>query len=101
MENNNNKPLNVSEQQAIRMEKLPKYLEKGVDPFGHKFDVKDKICDLINKYKDYGKEQLHEMNVQATIAGRIMNKRDMELLLNLNMNTMEMIHSMVSYDKNI
>ena len=77
MENNNNKPLSVSEQQAIRMEKLPKYLEKGVDPFGHKFDVKDKICDLINKYKDYGKEQLHEMNVQATIAGRIMSKRDM------------------------
>lgn len=73
MENN----LSINEQQAIRTEKLEKYIEKGVRPFGQKFVVKDKICDLIRQYKEFEKEQLHEMQITAVVAGRIMTKRDM------------------------
>ena len=81
MENNNNNNqqpvLSVQEQTKIRMEKIDKLKEKGVQPFGFRFDVKDKICDIKEKYLQYEKEQLEEMNVKATVAGRIITKRDM------------------------
>ena len=79
MENkNNNQPvLTVQEQTKVRIEKLEKLKEKGVAPFGQKFDVKDKIFDLKNKYGNVSKEELEENKVYATIAGRIITKRDM------------------------
>ena len=79
MENkNNNQPvLTVQEQTKVRIEKLDKLKEKGVAPFGQKFDVKDKIADLKAKYADKSKEELEETVVMATVAGRIITKRDM------------------------
>ena len=79
MENkNNNQPvLTVQEQTKVRIEKLEKLKEKGVAPFGQKFDVKDKIADLKAKYADKSKEELEENVVMATVAGRIITKRDM------------------------
>ena len=79
MENkNNNQPvLTVQEQTKVRIEKLDKLKEKGVAPFGQKFDVKDKIADLKAKYADKSKEELEENVVMATVAGRIITKRDM------------------------
>ena len=79
MENKNNSQpvLTVQEQTKVRIEKLEKLKEKGVAPFGQKFDVKDKIFDLKNKYGNVSKEELEENKVYATIAGRIITKRDM------------------------
>ena len=79
MENkNNNQPvLTVQEQTKVRIEKLEKLKEKGIAPFGQKFDVKDKIFDLKEKYGNVSKEELEENKVFATIAGRIITKRDM------------------------
>ena len=79
MQNKNyNQPeLTVQEQTKVRIEKLDKLKEKGVEPFGSRFDVKDKICDLKAKYADKTKEELEEANVKATLAGRIITKRDM------------------------
>ena len=79
MQNKNyNQPeLTVQEQTKVRIEKLEKLKEKGVAPFGQKFDVKDKIFDLKNKYGNVSKEELEENKVYATIAGRIITKRDM------------------------
>ena len=79
MENkNNNQPvLTVQEQTKVRIEKLDKLKEKGVAPFGQKFDVKDKIADLKAKYAEKSKEELEENVVMATVAGRIITKRDM------------------------
>ena len=79
MENkNNNQPvLTVQEQTKVRIEKLDKLKEQGVAPFGQKFDVKDKIADLKAKYADKSKEELEENVVMATVAGRIITKRDM------------------------
>ena len=76
--NNNNQPvLTLQEQTRIRMEKLDKLKEKGVEPYGAKFDVKDKICDIKATYGDKAKEELEEKVIMATIAGRIITKRDM------------------------
>ena len=77
MEHNNQPVLTVQEQTKVRIEKLEKLKEKGVAPFGQKFDVKDKIFDLKNKYGNVSKEELEENKVYATIAGRIITKRDM------------------------
>ena len=75
---NNNQPvLTVQEQTKVRMEKIDKLLEKGVAPFGARFDVKDKICDIKENYSCKSKEELEENQVFATIAGRIITKRDM------------------------
>ena len=75
---NNNQPvLTLQEQTRIRIEKIDKLKEKGVAPFGAKFDVKDKICDIKANYLDIEKEELEAKNVKATIAGRIITKRDM------------------------
>ena len=54
MENkNNNQPvLSLQEQTKIRMEKIDKLKEKGVEPFGKRFEVKDKICDIKKNYTD-------------------------------------------------
>ena len=75
---NNNQPvLTLQEQTRIRIEKIDKLKEKGVAPFGAKFDVKDRICDIKANYLDIEKEELEAKNVKATIAGRIITKRDM------------------------
>lgn len=75
--NNNQPELSVQEQTRVRIEKLDKLKEKGVAPFGQKFDVKDKICDIKANYENKSKEELEENVVYATIAGRIITKRDM------------------------
>ena len=76
--NNNNQPvLTLQEQTRIRIEKIDKLKEKGVAPFGARFEVKDKICDIKANYTDVSKEELDEKNIQATVAGRIITKRDM------------------------
>ena len=75
--NNNQHVLTLQEQTRIRIEKIDKLKEKGVAPFGAKFDVKDRICDIKANYLDIEKEELEAKNVKATIAGRIITKRDM------------------------
>lgn len=79
MENkNNNQPvLSLQEQTKIRMEKIDKLKEKGVEPFGKRFEVKDKICDIKKNYSDKTKEELEEHVTFATVSGRIITKRDM------------------------
>ena len=68
---------NLSEQEIVRRNKLEKYKELGIDPFGQAFDVKNKSTEIKEKYKEYTHEQLEEMNVNVTVAGRIMFIRKM------------------------
>ena len=39
--------LNLSEQEIIRRNKLEKYKELGLDPFGQAFDQKNKSAEII------------------------------------------------------
>ncbi len=65
----------LTEQEIVRREKLEYLKEKGINPFGQRFDVKDYSNELKEKYKDQTKEELIEMNIPAVVAGRIMTKR--------------------------
>ena len=85
-----------SEQELVRIAKLEKYKELGIDPFGsrydatnHSADVKDLANKEIEKFKaehqglseEELKEQLHqyieEQNMTVSVAGRIMFIRKM------------------------
>lgn len=67
----------LNDQDIARLEKLPKYRELGVDPFGKAYKIShhsDEIRKLCNKKSS---AQLEKMNLVVTIAGRIMAIRRM------------------------
>ncbi len=85
-----------SEQELVRIAKLEKYRELGIDPFGSKYDVTHHSTDVknlankeIEKFKaehqglteEELKEQLHQYieqkNITVSVAGRIMFIRKM------------------------
>lgn len=73
----------LSEQEIIRRDKLAKYKELGIDPFGQKFDVTGHSVDIKNEYKDMSHEELEEKTVDVAVAGRIMFIRKWVRLLSL------------------
>ena len=68
---------NLTEQELVRREKLAGLKAKGVDPFGDAFTLTHHSQQIVELYGDKTKEELTELNVSVTIAGRIMTKRDM------------------------
>lgn len=66
-----------SEQELVRIAKLEKYRELGIDPFGQAYNVTCKSQGIKNKYKQYTHEELEAMNVEVSVAGRIMFIRKM------------------------
>ena len=64
-----------SEQELIRREKAKELEEKGIDPFGHRFDVTSDSKQIKENYADATVEELEEKAVAVVIAGRIMTKR--------------------------
>jgi lysyl-tRNA synthetase, class II len=59
----------------VRREKLAALTEKGLDPFGTKFNRTHSAVDLISEYGETEKEELDSQEVEVTLAGRIMTKR--------------------------
>ncbi|WP_137792144.1 lysine--tRNA ligase [Bacillus sp. E(2018)] len=59
----------------VRREKLAALTEKGVDPFGTKFDRTHTAADLVSEYGEKEKEELDNEEISVTLAGRIMTKR--------------------------
>ncbi|MBH0171831.1 MAG: lysine--tRNA ligase [Bacillota bacterium] len=59
----------------VRREKLTALTEKGVDPFGTKFDRTHTAADLVAEYGEKEKEELDNEEISVTLAGRIMTKR--------------------------
>ncbi len=66
-----------SEQELVRREKLEKIKSLGIDPFGHKYEVSDFSLDIKNKYQGLSHEELDNLNVLVSVAGRIMFIRKM------------------------
>ena len=66
---------NLTEQEKVRREKMEALREKGIDPFGHRFVRTTNIKEIKDKYLDKEKEELDNLNLKASIAGRIMSKR--------------------------
>ncbi|MFY4777258.1 lysine--tRNA ligase [Metabacillus sp. RGM 3146] len=65
----------LNDQLQVRREKLHTLREKGLDPFGKRFETTDKTADLLKKYDSLTKEELDENKNTVKIAGRIMTKR--------------------------
>lgn len=65
----------LSEQEMVRRNKMRDLKEKGIDPFGSRFERTDTSKTVKEKYLDKTKEELEEMHIPVKIAGRIMTKR--------------------------
>ena len=64
-----------TEQELVRREKLDFLREKGIDPFGKKYDVNTTTKDLKEEFESSTTEELDELKKEVSIAGRIMTKR--------------------------
>lgn len=67
----------LTEQEIIRRQKMEELREKGIDPFGHRFDRTHLTSEIVATYGEKDKDELTELNDQAVIAGRVMTKRVM------------------------
>lgn len=77
MENKNTRPADdLTDQEQHRREKLPLYREKGIDPFGHKFDVDSTAAGLKKDFEALAPEEVKEES-KVAIAGRIVLLRKM------------------------
>ncbi|MGL5979089.1 MAG: lysine--tRNA ligase [Erysipelotrichaceae bacterium] len=68
--------MNLSEQEIVRREKMQELAERGIAPFGERYDRTHKSGQIFAAYDQFSKEELVEKNVTVKIAGRIMTKRD-------------------------
>ncbi|MEG0736631.1 MAG: lysine--tRNA ligase, partial [Longicatena sp.] len=69
--------LNLTDQQQVRREKLAFLEEKGIAPFGYRYDRTHKSGEIKETYEAFTKEELEEKNITVKVAGRIMTKRMM------------------------
>ena len=67
----------LTDQEKARRDKLPRYEELGVAPFGHRFVRNAMIADIKEKYKDKTEEELQGITDEFIIAGRIRLLRKM------------------------
>ena len=70
-----------SEQELVRREKMQELIDKGIDPFGQRFDVTAYSKGIKEQYGEKTHEELEEMAVEVSVAGRIMTKRRKGCLL--------------------
>lgn len=60
---------------AVRRDKLRYWRDKGVDPFGGRFEVTHHAADISRTAASLSKEELAERHIQVRMAGRLMTKR--------------------------
>ncbi|MBS4193395.1 lysine--tRNA ligase [Bacillus sp. FJAT-49705] len=65
----------LNDQIIVRREKMNSLREKGLDPFGKRFERSHQSKELIEQYGELEKEDLEQKSVSVTVAGRIMTKR--------------------------
>jgi lysyl-tRNA synthetase class 2 len=70
-----NDELKLSEQELVRRKKMQDLKDKGVDPFGKRFERTSNSKEIKDAYSKKTKEELDEINKEVVIAGRIMTKR--------------------------
>lgn len=75
MVNDNEHIEDLNDQMLVRREKMNELREKGMDPFGGRFERTHFSTDLIVQYDELSKEELAEKEISATVVGRLMAKR--------------------------
>lgn len=64
-----------NDQMQVRIDKLNQLREQGIDPFGKKYERTHQASEILAQYKEYSKEELEEIALEVSIAGRLMTKR--------------------------
>ncbi|MBM4765285.1 lysine--tRNA ligase [Bacillus sp. B15-48] len=65
----------LNDQFLVRREKMNALREKGLDPFGKRFERTHHTGQIVREFENLDKEELDAINVSVKIAGRIMTKR--------------------------
>jgi Lysyl-tRNA synthetase (class II) len=65
----------LNDQMLVRREKMNELREKGIDPFGSRYEPTHFSADLVKEYDKFSKEELQEKEIPAKISGRLMAKR--------------------------
>ena len=65
----------LNDQMLVRRQKMEQLREEGIDPFGQRFDRTHNSAELHELFEPRTKEELSEMELTASIAGRIVTKR--------------------------
>lgn len=65
----------LNDQLKVRREKMVALREKGIDPFGKRYERTHQTEQLVNEFGELEKESIEEKDVNVTIAGRMMTKR--------------------------
>lgn len=68
-------PINLTDQEIVRRNKVKELEELGVCPFGHRYDVTTHSDEIFRAFGDKSKEELADLNINIRIAGRIVLKR--------------------------
>lgn len=67
--------LNLTEQEIVRRKKMKDLLDKGIDPFGSRYERNSNTKDIKERFSNKTREELEEIKEVVKIAGRIMTKR--------------------------
>ncbi|WP_159649947.1 lysine--tRNA ligase [Erysipelothrix aquatica] len=65
----------LTEQELVRREKMEALREKGIDPYASGFKPKERSKEILDAYDLKSKEELAELAVITSVAGRVMTKR--------------------------
>ncbi len=65
----------VTDQLVVRREKLNDLKERGIDPFGSRYERTHYSSELHETYDGKTKEELQEEEITVKVAGRLMTKR--------------------------
>lgn len=61
----------LNDQEIVRREKLAKYIELGIDPFGHAYKVSHHVSDIRELCNKKSPRAIEKMQLVVSVAGRI------------------------------
>ena len=69
--------IKLTEQEINRRNKLEKYIERGIDPFGQAYERTHYSADIRAKVAGLSHEEVEALHLEVSVAGRIMFIRKM------------------------
>lgn len=67
----------LTDQELTRREKMNRIKDMNLDPFGHRFDRTNNSAEIKEKYGSIEHDELENMDIHVSVAGRIMFMRKM------------------------
>ena len=67
----------LTDQELARREKMNRIKDMNLDPFGHRFDRTNTSAEIKEKYGNIEHDELENMDIHVSVAGRIMFMRKM------------------------